>query len=638
MRNITWYVHRLKAMKFGEILWRTQQKFLQRKEYKKYYTQNLPVTDIVINSTISALSPDYLRIGLEQNCIDAELFSSLDLFQGSFSYQQYKKSWNAGFQTENTWDENTFSYKINCAGRIDIGDIRTNWELNRHYQFSALAKSYYISGEKSFLNELADLFQDWNHHNLFLHGVEWTSAMEIAIRVNSWIFTYCFLCMAEKKHGVEYSITTLKNQLIHGVLVMTDYISAHLSRFSSANNHLIIELYAVAMAGILFDYRRWTEFALKKLTEELIRQNYKDGVNKEMSLHYQTFIMEAYGLLMLTMEKNEIKIPDIWYAYLSKMSEFVADCCGDYGETIVFGDNDEGKILDLTGKHFNHYHYVLELMSCVLPQKYNKTVGFYENIRWMVSREQLCRAKKKSAYVSPDAKCYREGGYTLIKDQKRSIFIAIDHADLGYGTLAAHGHADALSFQMYVKGEPIFVDPGSPNYHITPQERDNYRSTYCHNTALVERQNQSEMLGAFLWGRRSKTNLISFQQKMGIKLEAMTEYNGIIHHRRYQYADGVLKIWDSFTGANGKNKEQILLLNPTAVLEKGPKGILIKTPNSQVLILNSSKQISKINNYIYSASYTYATEGKRIEFCSIKNTLALEIQILERKHEGKMCV
>ena len=146
------------------------------------------------------------------------------------------------------------------------------------------------------------------------------------------------------------------------------------------------------------------------------------------------------------------------------------------------------------------------------------------------------------------------------------------------------------------------------------------------------------MLGAFLWGRRSKTNLISFQQKMGIKLEAMTEYNGIIHHRRYQYADGVLKIWDSFTGANGKNKEQILLLNPTAVLEKGPKGILIKTPNSQVLILNSSKQISKINNYIYSASYTYATEGKRIEFCSIKNTLALEIQILERKHEGKMCV
>ncbi|WP_418980529.1 alginate lyase family protein [Blautia hydrogenotrophica] len=532
MRNITWYVHRLKAMRFGEILWRTQQKFLQRKEYKKYYTQNLPVTEIVINSATFALSPDYLRIGLEQSCTNTELFSSLDLFQGSFSYQQYKKSWNAGFQTENTWDENTFSYKINCAGRIDIGDIRTNWELNRHYQFSALAKSYYVSGEKSFLDELTDLFQDWNHHNLFLHGVEWTSAMEIAIRVNSWIFTYCFLCMAEKKHGVEYSITNLKNQLIHGVLVMTDYISAHLSRFSSANNHLIIELYAIAMSGILFNCKRWKETSLKQLTEELVRQNYKDGVNKEMSLHYQTFIMEAYGLLMLTMEKNEIKIPDIWYTYISKMSEFVADCCGDYGETIVFGDNDEGKILDLTGKHFNHYHYVLELMSCVLPQKYNKTVGFYENIRWMVSREQLCRTKKKSAYVSPDAKCYREGGYTLIKDQKRGIFIAIDHADLGYGTLAAHGHADALSFQLFFRGVPVFVDPGTYNYHVPQGFRDKFRSTQEHNTICIDRKNQSEICGPFLWGKRHQVMNTEFSIKENVfLLKSKIKYDDSFHTR-----------------------------------------------------------------------------------------------------------
>ena len=532
MRNITLYVHRLKAMRFGEILWRTQQKFLQRKEYKKYYTQNLPVTEIVINSATSALSPDYLRIGLEQSCTNTELFSSLDLFQGSFSYQQYKKSWNAGFQTENTWDENTFSYKINCAGRIDIGDIRTNWELNRHYQFSALAKSYYVSGEKSFLDELTDLFQDWNHHNLFLHGVEWTSAMEIAIRVNSWIFTYCFLCMAEKKHGVEYSITNLKNQLIHGVLVMTDYISAHLSRFSSANNHLIIELYAIAMSGILFNCKRWKETSLKQLTEELVRQNYKDGVNKEMSLHYQTFIMEAYGLLMLTMEKNEIKIPDIWYTYISKMSEFVADCCGDYGETIVFGDNDEGKILDLTGKHFNHYHYVLELMSCVLPQKYNKTVGFYENIRWMVSREQLCRTKKKSAYVSPDAKCYREGGYTLIKDQKRGIFIAIDHADLGYGTLAAHGHADALSFQLFFRGVPVFVDPGTYNYHVPQGFRDKFRSTQEHNTICIDRKNQSEICGPFLWGKRHQVMNTEFSIKENVfLLKSKIKYDDSFHTR-----------------------------------------------------------------------------------------------------------
>lgn len=629
MRNVTWYVHRLKAMNPGEILWRIQQKYLQRKEYKKYYIQNLPVTEIPVVSALAALSPDYLRIGLVESCADTALFSSLDLFHGSFSYQQYKKSWNAGFQTEHTWDEDTFSYKINCTGRIDIGDIRTNWELNRHYQFSALAKSYYVSGEASFLNELTDLFQDWNRHNLFLHGVEWTSAMEVAIRVNSWIFTYCFLCMAEKRHGMENRIIDLKRQLLQGILVMADYITAHLSRFSSANNHLIIELYSVAMAGILFDYKQWRNLALKKLTEELIRQNYKDGVNKEMSLHYQTFVMEAYGLLMITMEKNKIKIPDVWYTYLTKMSEFVADCCGDYGETIVFGDNDEGKILDLTGTCFNHYHYVLELMSCILTKNYCKTTGFHENIRWLCSKEKLFQTEKKSAYVSPDVKCYREGGYTLIKDKKRGIFIAIDHADLGYGTLAAHGHADALSFQMYIKGEPIFVDPGSSNYHITPEERDIYRSTYCHNTATIERQNQSEMLGAFLWGRRAVTKLITFKKNTKeVQLEVAVTYAGIIHQRCYCYKEGTLIIEDRFPGKSGKEKQQLFLLGMAASIIEDTKAIVkIKYPNGMIALKNMTENNKTFSNYQYSSTYNHKHEAKRIAYSGTENILCTRVII-----------
>ena len=31
-----------------------------------------------------------------------------------------------------------------------------------------------------------------------------------------------------------------------------------------------------------------------------------------------------------------------------------------------FGDNDEGKIVDLVGGHTDHYNYVLQLLSLVL--------------------------------------------------------------------------------------------------------------------------------------------------------------------------------------------------------------------------------------------------------------------------------
>lgn len=51
--------------------------------------------------------------------------------------------------------------------RDDIGDARTNWELNRHFQFALLAKVYYVSGDKKVLLEFENLFNDWNQKTLF---------------------------------------------------------------------------------------------------------------------------------------------------------------------------------------------------------------------------------------------------------------------------------------------------------------------------------------------------------------------------------------------------------------------------------------------------------------------------------------
>lgn len=47
------------------------------------------------------------------------------------------------------------------------GDIRTNWELNRHRQFTLLAKSYFVTSVDGYFSELSDLFEDWNEQNPF---------------------------------------------------------------------------------------------------------------------------------------------------------------------------------------------------------------------------------------------------------------------------------------------------------------------------------------------------------------------------------------------------------------------------------------------------------------------------------------
>ena len=521
-------------MNLKEMVWRVQQKRLQRSELSKYYSLSAPVTQTLIASHISNLHIDINRLSMNWNNGRWTPFIKQDLF-GVFDYNEYKSKWNAGFQTNNTWPEESFSPSINISQRVDIGDIRTNWELNRHFQFAALAKSYYCTKDQKYLSELKELFSHWNKHNLFLHGIEWTSAMELAIRVNSWVYTYAFL----KNTGCE---------LEHGILVMTDYIMKHRARFSSANNHLIVEMYAVALVGILTGYAPWRNEALKILTEELPRQNYPDGVNKEMSLHYQSFIMEAYGLLWLQMMKNHIEVPTVWKSYLTAMTEFIADSTDDFGRTMEFGDNDEGKILDLNGTVENHYQYVLNLMGCLLDKRYTDST-WHENLEWIVPEKIRI---EKERYI-PGLVCSRkEGGYTFLRSKDRRVLIGIDHADLGYGSIAAHGHADALSFQLYIDGQPIFVDSGTYNYHVTPEDRNYFRSTAAHNTVMIGGREQSEMLGPFIWGKRAKGELKSINEKRGIVIVNMLcKCSNGCHIRTIQFnQSGFLEINDDVENNN----------------------------------------------------------------------------------------
>ena len=610
MGKISWYVNRLKAMNVGEIFWRLQQKKMQKKERKDFFGQDLAVYDVELSEEYKKLVAQVNKISINWSNEKYTIFKEQNLFN-VYSYEKYKNKWSAGFQTENVWPTDQCSYDIPISQREDIGDIRTNWELNRHYQFAGMAKSFYVTGDANILDELQELFYDWNEKNHFLHGVEWTSAMEIAIRVNSWIYTYCFLKKSFEKYNLKNE--RILSDICCGIITMTDYIVKHRAKYSSANNHLIVEMYAVGMSGIFFDYRHWEELALNTLTKELPRQNYVDGVNKEMSLHYQSFVMEAYGLLMLEMKHNRISVPQIWEEYLSHMSEFLCDCCGEYGETVVFGDNDEGKILDLSGEHFDHYRYVLDLMGSVLPKKYSKMENVHENLNWILEEDLKDSILHKSCYYSPETRCYKEGGYTLWRSKDKKILIGIDHADLGFGSLAAHGHADALSFQMFIEGTPVFVDPGTYNYHVPKKARGEFRATKNHNTVCVDNQNQAEALGPFLWGKRYKINVVKSDDCSEKKntVNAKLQNGSYVHMRKFIYnKTNELIIEDIVQG--GKDIELSLICNIKSKIEVNQNIATIFIDDKLVKIKFEGASKIEEKNVKYSREYCTIETSKKI--------------------------
>ncbi|WP_125140042.1 heparinase II/III family protein [Clostridium transplantifaecale] len=544
MADMGWLIRRLKAMSVPEILWRLSQKGIQKQEEKLYKSKSIAVTERVFNSKLSELKPlnDLLYLNFDNLSFVVE--RDIHLI-GGYEYQQYKNKWSAGFQTDADWPD-TFSYSLEYKQRDDIGDARTNWELNRHFQFALLAKNYYASGDKTHLNELESLFDDWNQRNAFLHGISWTSVMEVAIRVSNWCYAYSFLTRSK-----DVPKELLKHLRV-GIINMTDYIALHYSRYSSANNHLIVEAYAIGQSGIFFDYEPWVELAVSLLTRELPLQNYCDGVNKELSLHYQSFYMEAMGLMLRLLKKSGRSVPATWESMLNKMCHYVRDCMGDYGEMIEFGDNDEGKILDLHGGEENHYQYVLGLLSCLLDTRYVDLEECSENLKWLFTDEERTTANRKGEYKPRGSVTYKEGGNSILRSKDNRVLIGIDHAALGFGSIAAHGHSDALSFQMYVDGEPIFIDPGTYIYHCDIEARNAYRKTENHNTVCIGNKDQSEMLGAFLWGKKAECKLIKSELGEVDVIEAEHDgYSPDKHKRSFRLCGNTFDITDNVETRKG---------------------------------------------------------------------------------------
>jgi hypothetical protein len=89
--------------------------------------------------------------------------------------------------------------------------------------------------------------------------------------------------------------------------------------------------------------------------------------------------------------------------------------------------------------------------------------------------------------------------------------VLTDAGPLGYLSIAAHGHADALSFVLSVGDREILVDPGTYSYHTDPAWRRYFRATLAHNTVGIDGEDQSVQAGNFMWSDHARARCIEFE-------------------------------------------------------------------------------------------------------------------------------
>ena len=78
----------------------------------------------------------------------------------------------------------------------------------------------------------------------------------------------------------------------------------------------------------------------------------------------------------------------------------------------------------------------------------------------------------------------QETGYAFIRTDR--VWLAFDCGAPAPDFLPAHAHADALSFQLWIDGRPVVVDPGTSTYEgpgSRPRARDRRRTRPSRSTA-----------------------------------------------------------------------------------------------------------------------------------------------------------
>jgi uncharacterized heparinase superfamily protein len=199
------------------------------------------------------------------------------------------------------------------------------------------------------------------------------------------------------------------------------------------------------------------------------------------------------------------------------------------------------------------------------PELRLKARTFDEKSRWLLgdAAESRFAAVDPSKAALPVRHAFPEGGYFILGENfetPREVRLVADAGPLGYLSIAAHGHADALAFTLSVAGKPILVDPGTFSYHTEGLWRRYFRGTSAHNTAVVDSENQSEFGGNFLWLEHAKVAVDAFDVSTGTQV-LTAHHDGyrrladpVRHHRTWRYhagdsglqADSRLTITDEF--------------------------------------------------------------------------------------------
>jgi len=339
------------------------------------------------------------------------------------------------------------------------------------------------------------------------------------------------------------------------------------SKYSSSNNHLIAEASGLFIVGCYWSFKnslKWISKGQQLLETEIVKQHTPKGINREEASEYIQFITDFFLIANLVGERTKNSFSAKYKETLRSICSYISTLMDASGHVPYYGDDDDGKVLslDFDGSQ-NNFQSLLTSAAILFEDASFKQTGNKFDLKNYIlfgpkAGEKFDALRSKAATTSTNL--FQEEGHFLIKknSDQGEIYLHIDVAVLGYLSIAAHGHADALSFFLHIDGIPYIVDPGTYTYHSYPEWRAYFKGTIAHNTIRIDGLDQATNSGPCLWTDHFEPEILEVSDtKEAIKIQGShTGYEkiGVKHNRTYQFdkVNDTIIIHDQIVAADQK--------------------------------------------------------------------------------------
>ena len=499
--------------------------------------------------------------------------------------------WHVDIKSGYRWDPDTWMHDI-PIGRSPGADVKVPWELSRCHHLVAMALDTSTGGpEEDRADEVCLQILDWLAANPPRFGVNWRSAMDVAIRSANWVWAIALLGDRVPPALRWLVAKSLYQHAVH-VEGNLDYVS------EGTNNHYLSEiaglLHVVAALPRLPEAPAWAALGLQELRSELDRTIYGDGASYEGSTGYHRLVAETFlhGTMAALRLPETLRraaktasgvrkaspqvLPSEWafdpadpavfpadfWAQLKSTSAFTSEITKPNGLAAQIGDQDSGRFLkfdwpgavrdngEFVEEPRDHRHLLAtsrglyeDHSSESKPYPIERAVGSAPGVTIPPAAGHVSPKIVRHEWTNGQSVWHSDSGYYVARSGP--FWLCVHSERVPNNTPTGHRHNDQLSFELNIGGVDFFIDPGTGVYTPDPVLRNHLRATASHNTVSVVGKEQRTVTpgveGLFASRGDSRAEAVSVTSRV---FTAVHRWSGIVHHRSFVLGDDRLVIDD----------------------------------------------------------------------------------------------